>query len=314
MKIVFFGTPRFSAEILKDLIRRGVQVTAVVTQPDKVQGRHLRYHESAVKQVARELIPSVPLLQPERVRDSSFLESIESVDADFYVVVAFGQIFPKALLDKPTYGCINVHTSLLPKYRGAAPIQRCLIEGEKETGVAIMYMAEKCDAGDILSLKKLQLSDDMTSGELTLELCRLAQEILYPTLVGVRKGEIHGKKQDESQVTFAKKVTPETAKIDWSKSAKSIYNLYRGVTPKPGAWCTIILRGKKTRLKILKMALDSKTGQPKEVIDYKPEGIVIGTAKGSIRLIKIQVEGKKPLDVHSFIRGSSLKDVSFDVD
>lgn len=312
MRIIFFGTPAFSAEILKDLVGKRVEVLAIVTQPDKVQGRHLKCQESAVKRVAKELLPDVPIFQPERVSAESFLEVLSHFEVDCFVVVAFGQIFPKFLLDMPPLGCINIHTSLLPKYRGAAPIQRVLMNGESETGVSIMYMVEKCDAGDVLTMKSLPIPEDMTAEELTLELCALAKDLLVDTLFDLKKGRIKAKPQDHSKVTFAKKVNPEHAQIDWSKSARSHYNQYRGVTPKPGAWCNLWIRGKEVRLKLLKVAPINLQGPPGTIIKYKQhEEFVVACAENALSLREVQIEGKKAVNATAFMLGYSKEDLSF---
>ncbi len=312
MKIIFFGTPLFSAEILKDLIQQGVEVKAVVTQPDKVQGRHLRSQFSAVKQIAQELLPCVPLYQPKKVKDKAFIDEVKKIAVDFYVVVAFGQIFPKELLLLPPHGCINVHTSLLPKFRGAAPIQRAIIEGETETGVSIMYMVEACDAGDVLAVKKVPIHPDITAGDLTLKLCAAAKELLLPTLEDTLQKKIKPVSQDHENITFAKKVTVQTAQIIWSNSAKKIYDLFRGVSPKPGAWCWVQIRGKRYRIKIKKMSLSTaKSRAPGEILQYNDDGILVSCANGAVFLKMLQLEGKKALGAEAFIKGYSKEDISF---
>lgn len=312
MKVVFFGTPVFSAEILKDLIGKGVDVKAVVTQPDKEQGRHLHPQPSAVKQVAQKLLPNVSLFQPQKVRDPAFIESLKKLSIDFYIVVAFGQIFPKSLLDIPPHGCINVHTSLLPKYRGAAPIQRAIIEGEEETGVCIMYMVEACDAGDIIALKKVPILSKDTTKELTLRLCDAAKDTLYPALNDILHQKSRAFQQNPEEVSYAKKVTVQTAQIDWSLSSNQVYNLYRGVSPKPGAWCWIQIRGKRQRLKIKEMSLSPMTGKScGSILHYDSKGIVVSCQSGAVALTVLQLEGKKALSAEDFVKGYLEKDVSF---
>lgn len=313
MKIVFFGTPRFSAEILDDLIQKGVEVLAVVTQPDKAQGRHLKTACSSVKQLIQKEYPHIPIHQPEKVRDPYFLEMISKYRVDFFVVVAFGQIFPKKLLEMPPKGCINVHTSLLPKYRGAAPIQRAIIEGEVQTGVCVMYMVEKCDAGDILGVKKVSISPQMNAEELTIELCRASKELLLPTLMKLKNDEVHPVVQDEQAVTFAKKVTPKTAYIDFNKPAKVLYNLFRGVSPRPGAWTEIKVRGKVMRLKLHQLVPSELSGQPGEILEYNSKHLLVACHEGSLRIQTLQLEGKKIMEMHEFSLGYSKADISFDI-
>lgn len=311
MKVVFFGTPYFSAEILKDLIEKGVEICAVVTQPDKQQGRNLKVFPSPVKKVAQSLLPNTPIHQPIKVRDSEFQKLIATYNADFFVVVAFGQIFPKSLLDMPPKGCINVHTSLLPKLRGAAPIQRAIINGDTETGATIMYMAQACDAGDILSQKKVNIEEHMDANQLALSLCHASKQILLPTLKKVLSGEISPIKQIESEATFAPKIKPETAFIDWSLTNSETYNLYRGVHPRPGAWTYIYIRGKKVRLKLLAMKKAPESGAKGSILAYQDSQLIVACQSGSIQLTHVQLEGKKATSVAEFIRGYPKDSISF---
>lgn len=311
MKVVFFGTPIFSAEILKDLIEKGLDIVAVVTQPDKLQGRHLKLQEPAVKKMAQLVAPSIPIIQPEKISTQQFYELIEPLNADLFVVVAFGQIFPVKLLEMPRLGCVNVHTSLLPKYRGAAPIERCLMEGEAETGVSVMYMVKALDAGDVLATKKVKILPEMNAQDLTIDLCRSSKDILYPTLLRLNEGKVCAVAQNNEQVTYAKKVTQKDAQVSWGMPALSIYNQYRGVSPKPGAWCFCQIRGKDTRVKLIEMAISTLEGVPGDILSYDEEGIVLACSKGSIKLKRLQIEGKKAVCASEFIKGYSLKDVSF---
>ena len=311
MKVVFFGTPIFSAEILKDLIEKGLDIVAVVTQPDKLQGRHLKLQEPAVKKMAKLVAPSIPVIQPEKISTQQFYEQIEALNADLFVVVAFGQIFPVELLDMPRLGCVNVHTSLLPKYRGAAPIERSIMEGEIETGVSIMYMVKALDAGDVLATKKVKILPEMNAQDLSTELCRSSKEILYPTLLRLNEGKVTAVAQNDELVTYAKKVTQKDAEVLWNMPAQSIYNQYRGVSPKPGAWCYCQIRGKSMRMKLIEIALSPLQGEPGNILSYNEEGIVLACSKASIKLKRLQIEGKKAAHASEFIKGYLLKDVSF---
>lgn len=311
MKVVFFGTPQFSAEILKDLIEKGLDIVAVVTQPDKLQGRHLKLHKPAVKKMIEEIDPNIKVLQPKKISDPSFYDIIETFQADLFVVVAFGQIFPETLLKMPRLGCVNVHTSLLPKYRGAAPIERVLINGESVTGVTIMYMVKELDAGDILATKKVEIAPQMNALDLTLALCEASKNLLYPTLQRLNEGKIKPLAQEHDQATYAKKVLPKDGQINWKCPAVEILNQFRGVSPKPGAWCIMELRGKEVRVKILKLSLSLLEGRPSEILKYSQEHIIVGCESQSIKIERLQVEGKKPLEVSEFIKGYSLKDIFF---
>ncbi len=312
MKVVFFGTPFFSAQILKYLIQKNVEIIAVVTQPDKEQGRNLKLQEPAVKKIAKELIPAIPILQPHKISTPEFTEYLLSLNADIFVVVAFGQIFPEKLLKMPRLGCINVHTSLLPKYRGAAPIQRCILAGEKETGVTIMYMVKELDAGDILAVEKIAIGPTMNALELTVALCEVSKKLLYDTMLKLNLKQIHPIEQDHSGVTYAKKITPQDGQIQWgSHTAEEIYRQYRGVTPAPGAWCLVSIRGKSLRLKITGMHLSQKSGEPGHILSYDSEGIVIACKQGAIQITQLQLEGKSVVAASEFVKGYSSKDFSF---
>lgn len=311
MKAVFFGTPQFSAEILKDLIEKGLNVVAVVTQPDKMQGRHLQLTEPAVKKTVQHFDSSIPVIQTEKISTEQFYSSIKQFEADIFIVVAFGQIFPTKLLQMPRLGCVNVHTSLLPKYRGAAPIERCLMAAEVETGVSIMYMVKELDAGDVLSVKKVEITPEMNALDLTLKLCQAAKDLLYPTILKIAQGKACPKPQKHELATYAKKVNPEDAEVKWNLSAIEVYHQYRGVSPKPGAWCSIVIRGKPSRIKLKEISLSALQGSYSAILSYDQGGIVVACKEGAIKIKKLQIEGKKVLDVSEFVKGYSLKDISF---
>lgn len=312
MKVAFFGTPIFSAEILSYLVDQGLNIVAVVTQPDKVQGRHLKLQESAVKKVAKRMLPHVPIYQPEKIRTEEFYQTIQKHNADVFIVVAFGQIFPTNLLELPRLGCINIHTSLLPKYRGAAPIQRCLMAGEMETGVSIMYMVKELDAGDVLATKKVPITPQMNAATLTIALCQEAKKLLLNTLSELESGKIKAIPQDHTRTTYAPKVTQEDAKINWDSSSITIYNQFRGVSPKPGAWCIITIRDKNYRLKVLSLSLGvMNSSEPGSILAYQADGIVVGCKEGSIKITELQLEGKNAITSAEFIKGYSLDEVSF---
>lgn len=312
MRIVFFGTPAFAAEILLDLLQKDVSVVAVVTMPDKPQGRSYALKASPVKDALLRANPSIPLFQPETLNDPIFLKTITELQADVFVVAAFGQIFKESFLELPKFGCINIHTSLLPKYRGAAPIQRAIIDGNIETGVTIMYMVKKLDAGDILLQKKVAISSDMTAGELERKLCSASKDALDTVLKQIEQGTVKPIPQDPELVTYAKKVEKEDGLLNWDAHFKAVYNRYRGVTPKPGAWCWINIRGHAKRLKIHKMKpLEvAHKENPGKLIDMQ-NGLVVACHKGALILEEIQLEGKKSMAGEEFLRGYSLKDISF---
>ncbi len=303
MKIVFFGTPDFAAQILSYLVEQKQLIAAIVTQPDRPQGRKLKLTPPAVKQTAALLAPTIPLMQPTKASSPEFLQELSELQADLFVVAAYGQILSKKLLSIPPLGCINIHASLLPKYRGAAPIQRALMNGDPETGVSIQKMVFRLDAGDVVAEEKIPLPLDMTHGELQQSLCDLSKPLLSSVLKLYETGVPAGKPQDESQVTLAAKISPEETQIHWDSPARNIHNLIRGLSPRPGAWCWINTSTGKKKLKILRTALSEETGAPGEVLSFEKGRCLIATQNGSLELIQVQPEGKKAMSVRDWMSG-----------
>ncbi len=300
--IIYFGTPGFSAHVLDFLIEQGVTILGVVTQPDRPKGRSLQVSISPVKDVVLKKIPHIPVFQPERCSNPEFLEQIAALKADLYVVVAFGQILPVKLLQIPTLGCINVHASLLPKYRGAAPIQRSVIAGDVETGVAIQKMVKELDAGDVIVEAKIPISEDMTYGELEQALCSLSKTVLLSVVGSYADGIPVAIPQDHTAATYASKIKPEEGQILWEHDAHSLHNLIRGFSPRPGAWCWIDWNGEKKRLKVLKAKNVSVQGQVGEVLPGKD--LVVGCGTGSLQLLEVQPEGKSKMRGSDWFRGA----------
>lgn len=301
MKVIFMGTPDFAVPTLEKLIESGHEVVAVVTQPDRPKNRGMQLQESPVKEVAKK--HNLLVLQPEKVKkDREFLDKIKSLNADVSVVVAFGQILPKELLEAPKYGSINVHGSLLPKYRGAAPIQWSVINGDEIAGVTTMYMDEGLDTGDMILKASVKVGEEETAGELYERLKVLGAELLIKTLEEIENGTVKREKQPD-EFTYAPMLTKETGKIDWNKSAKEIDSLVRGVNPWPGAYSEI--NGKK--IKVHKVKIIDKTGEPGCIIfsDDK-NGLVIGTKDMAVELVEIQPENKKRMLAKDYLRGNSI--------
>lgn len=311
MRVVFFGTPFFSACVLNYLLDKGVDVVAVVTQPDRPQGRSGMPVFSAVKQVVLSRKLSIPIYQEEKISSSGSVEKLALLEADLFVVVAFGEIIKENLLNMPRYGCINLHTSILPKYRGAAPIQRAIMEGEVETGVTVMYMAKKLDNGDIIKIVKTPIEENMTYGEVEENLCEIGKEALHQVIVSFTRGVVEGRKQSDEDSTYAKKIETMDCMLSWDLPAKSLHNLVRGVTPKPGAWCYILLRGKKRRLKIKATRVVEGKGESGQLISYGKEGVVVACGKDALSLLEIQLEGKKTILAKDFVQGVSQKELAF---
>lgn len=311
MKIVFFGTPLFAAEILSSMVDEGFIPVGIVTNPDRPRGRSAVPQPPAVKVFAQERIPDVPIFQPEKASELSFAPTLAALDADLFVVVAYGEIIKKHLLEMPKKGCVNVHGSLLPKYRGAAPAQRALIDGVQETGVTVMYLVQKMDAGDIITQRKINIDDKINGGELLQLMSQEGSKALIEVLHKFEKGEVFATPQDEKLVTMAPKITTEECKIDWNRPAKDIHNLVRGVSPHPGAWCDVEIRGVRKRLKIVKTErIDDKHGSG-IILQWDLHGIVIGCGEGAVKLIDVQLEGKKQTSAAEFAKGHSAEDVKF---
>lgn len=306
MNIVYFGTPVFSAEVLRFLVEQGINPVAVVTQPDRPQGRGERLRPPAVKAMCDTLGLEIPIFQPEKASDPGFAPHLQALNPDLFVVVAYGEIIKEHLLNMPSRACINLHTSLLPKYRGAAPIQRCIMNGEQETGVTIMHMAKKMDAGDIIAVEKLPVPEEMTAGELERDLCAKGSELLFRVIQEFEKGTPLRIPQDHSLATLAPKVHPEDGEVSWSLPAKNIHDQVRGLTPRPGAWCRVRIGEKEKRLKLLKTAvLDGQFSESVgEFFFDKSTGVAGVSCQGSrLVLLEVQLEGKRAMSGADFLRG-----------
>jgi methionyl-tRNA formyltransferase len=302
MKIIFFGTPQFAAVILQQLIAEEFEIVAVVTKPDKPQGRSKELIPPPVKLLAQS--KNIPVYQPQKASVPDFAPILASYEPDLFVVAAYGEIIKQHLLDMPKQGCINVHGSLLPKYRGAAPIQFCLFQGEKETGVTIMHMVLKMDAGEIIKKAYLPLNDSITAGELEEKLSALGASTLVSVLKEMEKGPVPSIPQDESLVTYAPKVELENCEIHWNQPAQLIHNLIRGSNPHPGAWCFAEIHGDIKRLKIFRSeVIPSLSGKPGTFLNYGKQGITVACGEHALRLIEVKLEGKKLMTAEELARG-----------
>lgn len=303
MKVIFMGTPDFSTGVLESIIAAGHEVTAVVTQPDKPKGRGHEMQFTPVKEVA--LKYGIPVLQPKRVRAEETVQALSEIPADIIVVVAFGQIIPKSILEMKKYGCINVHASLLPAYRGAAPIQWAVVDGLKETGVTIMQMDEGLDTGDMLTKVIVPLDEKETGGSLFDKLSEAGAKLCVETMELIEKGEVTPEKQGETTTEYAKMITKDLGKIDFSKSAEEIERLIRGFNPWPSAYTKL---GNKT-LKIwaADVLTEEYEGAFGEIIKVSKNEIFVKTGKGTLSLKEIQLEGKKRMTTDAFLRGYQLE-------
>lgn len=306
MKIVFFGTSRFSAEILAFLQTLPHEVVAIVTRTDKPQGRDLKCQGSPVKQKAQLICPNIPLLQPERASTDVFCESLKSFHADLFFVVAYGEILKDNILSLPSRACINIHTSLLPKYRGAAPIQRCLMQGDVVSGVTFMEMALKMDAGDILLQEEVPVSLEMDNASLEDALLRATLKRLPEFLENFDAYYAAKQKQKEELVTFAPKILSEDCLLDVSCGAEVLQNRIRGLAPSPGAYIYLQIDSQKKRLKILKSrSCPEKNIKEPGALWVENSFLYMATSKGSLEILEVQLEGKRVMKVEEFLRGMS---------
>lgn len=300
MKIIFMGTPDFAAASLEALIDSRHEIQAVVTQPDKPKGRKGELTPSPVKVIAKR--EGIKVYQPLKVRDEEFVDTLRAYNPDVMVVVAFGQIIPLSILKMPKYGCVNIHGSLLPKYRGAAPIQWAVLDGEKETGITTILMDEGIDTGDILLKKTIKIDADETSGSLFDKLKALGAETILETLDELEKGSITPTKQGESPTAYAKMLTKAMGLIDFTRSAKELDCFVRGMDPWPSAYT--LLAGK--TLKLWKVRAVEGGGKAGSVIDIDKESFTIACGEGAIEVLEVQLEGKKRMSAGDFLKGSTL--------
>lgn len=300
MKIIFMGTPDFAAASLEALIDSRHEIQAVVTQPDKPKGRKGELTPSPVKVIAKR--EGIKVYQPLKVRDEEFVKTLRAYNPDVMVVVAFGQIIPLSILQMPKYGCVNIHGSLLPKYRGAAPIQWAVLDGEKETGITTILMDEGIDTGDILLKKTIKIDADETSGSLFDKLMALGAKTILETLDELEKGSLTPTKQGESPTAYAKMLTKAMGLIDFTKPAKELDCFVRGMDPWPSAYT--LLAGK--TLKLWKVRAVEGGGKAGSVIDIDKESFTIACGEGAIEVLEVQLEGKKRMSAGDFLKGSTL--------
>lgn len=302
MRIVFMGTPEFAVPCLQKLIDCGHEVTGVFTQPDKPQGRKMILTPPPVKELA--LANSIKVYQPVKMRDGAALEMIKEANPELIIVVAYGKILPKEILDYPEFGCINIHASLLPKLRGAAPIQWSIINGFDKTGVTSMQMDEGLDTGDMLIKGELEISENETAGELHDKLSVLGAEILEKTINSLLAGTLFAEKQNHDEFTYAPMLSKELSPIDWNLSAKEIHNKIRGLSPWPSA--NAKLCGK--TVKIHKSILTNENGgKPGEIIKAD-KNLIVSCGDGKcIEIVELQAEGKKSMSAADYLRGNPVK-------
>ncbi len=319
LHIIFMGTAELSCASLRALAGHPqFQIAAVVTQPDRPKGRDLKRQPSPVKSLALRL--NLPVLQPERARNEQFIAELRTLQADLIVVVAYGQILPPAILDMPRHGCLNVHTSLLPKYRGAAPIQRAIANGDTETGVTIMKMDAGLDTGAIVSQRRTPIGPEDDSVTLHDRLAQLGAELLVRTIPEYVSGKIEPRAQSAEGASHATKIKKEEGRIDWNRPAREIWNRLRAFTPWPGAFTswspsfslprranTLKRELQPVRLKIWKAEAVERSGSPGEILSADRTGIVVGSGEGALRILELQREGGRRLTAAEFLAGQAMK-------
>ncbi|AZN42074.1 methionyl-tRNA formyltransferase [Paenibacillus albus] len=304
MRIVFMGTPEFAVPSLEAILEEGHTVELVVTQPDRPKGRKKTLTPPPVKDAA--LLRGLPVAQPERLRKSDTVDQIAAIKPDLIVTAAYGQILPKAVLDIPRLGCINVHGSLLPKYRGGAPIQRSIINGETVTGVTIMYMAEGLDTGDMISVVEVPITEEDTSGTLFEKLTIAGAQLLRETLPSIEAGTVQAVPQNHDEASYSPNLTREDERIDWSRPARAIYNQVRGLSPMAGGFT--IWNSEPFKVWGCKPVIQSQSkAEPGTVLETTDAGILVQTGEDALLLTVIQPAGKKAMNAVEWLKGARLE-------
>nr|WP_319385824.1 methionyl-tRNA formyltransferase [uncultured Roseibium sp.] len=303
LRVVFMGTPEFSVPTLMEIVGQGHDVIACYSQPPRPAGRGMDLKKSPVHEAAESF--AIPVFTPKSLKDAEEQDKLASLDADVAVVVAYGLLLPKAVLDAPQYGCLNLHASMLPRWRGAAPINRAVMAGDTETAVQVMRMEEGLDTGPVCMSETVAIGPNMTAGELHDQLSGLGGDLMVRALAALSRGALGEQPQAEEGVTYAAKLSKQETRIDWSKMAEEVHNHIRGLSPFPGAWCEMPLGGKPERVKVLRSSVAGGSGEPGNVADMT-EVPVIACGSGAVRLEQVQRAGKKPMSGADFLRGASL--------
>ncbi len=303
LRLIFMGTPDFAVPTLLELVAHGYEVVAVYTRAPTPGGRRgLQLQPTPVEQEARRL--GIPVLTPKTLRTAEALEAFRAHDADAAVVVAYGMILPQAILDAPKLGCFNLHASLLPRWRGAAPINRAIMAGDAESGVMVMKMDVGIDTGDVAMAERLPITDSMTASDLHDALAPLGADLMVRAMGALQRGGLQLTGQSEDGVTYAAKIEKAEARIDWTQPAHAVLRHIHGLSPFPGAWCELAGEGEPVRLKILRCELAKGSGQPGDVLD---DNLAIACGDGAVRILELQRAGKGPMKAADFLRGTPLK-------
>ena len=301
MRVVFMGTPDIAATCLKKILADGFEVVGVYTQPDRPKCRGMKLVASPVKEVA--LAHDLPVFQPENFREEETVEQLRSLKPDICAVVAYGRILPQKVLDVPTYGCINIHASVLPKYRGSAPYQWAVLDGLAETGVTAMYLCREMDAGDIIDVSKTPIGENETAGELLDRLAVLGADLLSKTLTRFESGKVEAAPQNPAEVCFAPMLDKTMCPIDWTKTARQVHNHVRGLHPWPVA--TMELQGK--TFKVHETRVVEGSGTPGQILGLTKTGLRIACGEGAVEILSLQAEGGKRMAAPDYFRGHPLE-------
>ena len=302
LRLIFMGTPDFAVPTLLELVAHGHEIAAVYTRAAKPAGRGMKLQLSPVGLEARRL--GIAVLTPATLRKPEALEEFRAHNADAAVVVAYGMILPQSILDAPKLGCFNLHASLLPRWRGAAPINRAIMAGDDETGVMVMKMDVGLDTGDVAMAERMMITDAMTAADVHDALARLGGDLMVRAMSALERGMLQLTKQSEDGVTYAAKIEKAEARIDWHKPARAVLRHIHGLSPFPGAWCEMGLEGEQVRVKILRCAMADGSGAPGEVLD---DHLTIACQQGALRILELQRAGKAPMKADEFLRGTPLK-------
>jgi methionyl-tRNA formyltransferase len=296
------GTPEFSVPTLLELVAHGHEIAAVYTRAAKPAGRGMKLQLTPVEAEARRL--GIPVETPTSLKTPEALEKFRSHDADAAVVVAYGMILPKTILHAPKLGCFNLHASLLPRWRGAAPINRAIMAGDSETGVMVMKMDAGLDTGDVAMAERMPLTDAMTAADLHDALARLGGDLMVRAIGALERGKLQLTKQSDDGVTYAAKIDKAEARIDWNKPARAVLRQIHGLSPFPGAWCEMAIEGEQVRVKILRCAMADGSGAPGQLLDDR---LTVACQQGALRILELQRAGKSPMKAEEFLRGTPLK-------
>jgi len=302
LRLIFMGTPDFAVPTLLELVAHGHEIAAVYTRAAKPAGRGMRLQPTPVEVEARRL--GIPVETPTSLKSPEALEQFRSYNADAAVVVAYGMILPQSVLDAPKLGCFNLHASLLPRWRGAAPISRAVMAGDTETGVMVMKMDAGLDTGDVAMAERTDITDAMTASDLHDTLARLGGDLMVRAIGALERDKLQLTRQSEEGVTYAAKIEKAEARIDWNRPARAVLRHIHGLSPFPGAWCEIPIDGEPVRVKILRGAISEGSGTAGQLLDDR---LAVACKEGALRILELQRAGKAPMKAEDFLRGTPLK-------